>query len=115
MATPLQPVGPASQRICEHAQEYCCGAESLFHSLNRIGLVAHANVRSSEILSGKSMACLAQRTGKLRIMIPPSNVMPLDSNLAPAQQTAVLLLAPGTPPCSLNWIFVHHDDDSGTA
>ncbi len=77
--------------------------------------MSHANVRSSEILSGKSMACLAQRTGKLRIMIPPGNVMLLDRIFAATQNTAMLPFTSGTPPCRLNWIFVHHDDDSGKA
>jgi hypothetical protein len=57
----------------------------------------------------------AEGASELRIVVLPGNVMLLNPNLTPTEQTPVLFLSPGTPTRRFDWIFVHHDDDSGTA
>jgi hypothetical protein len=61
------------------------------------------------------VAGLAEWGSKGRIAISACNMMLLNSDIASAKQATILILTPGQSSGRIDWILVHHDEDSGRA
>ena len=80
-----------------------------------VRFVLHVYVSPTQIFRGEGMTRLAEGSGKFWVVPPASDVMLLDLLLAPAKQTTISFLTFEEPSCCLNWLFIHHDEDSGMA
>jgi hypothetical protein len=77
--------------------------------------MSQVHVTPAKILMHSVVASSASRGGQFRVVVIPDNVVLLDAFFPPTQKTPILLLSPGKPACSFDWLLIDHDEDSGTA
>jgi hypothetical protein len=109
----IQGLCPAPECLGEHSQKHRRSFESFPDSFDRIGFELHIHTRSAQVLCSQCMTSLAKWGGERWVVVSASRVMLLNSDPATAQETPVLILAPGQSPGRFERFFVDHLDDSG--